>query len=62
MSVLEFHDQVGLWDRRRETAIQASKKERQKKNLFIARQSQFCRNDATDATGSPAVQGDSQKA
>lgn len=28
MSVLEFYTQVGLWDCRRETAIQASKKER----------------------------------
>jgi hypothetical protein len=38
MSVLEFCTQVGLWDGRRETAIQPSKKER-KKHLFIARQS-----------------------
>lgn len=56
MSVLEFHTQVGLWDCRRETAIQASKKER-KKHLFTARQSRLCGNDATDATSSPAVRG-----
>lgn len=54
MSILEFSMQVGLWDRRRDTAIQASKKEG-KKHLFIARQSPLCGNDATDATGSPAV-------
>lgn len=33
MSILEFYTQVGLWDRGRETAIQASKKEG-KKNVY----------------------------
>lgn len=54
MSILEFYTQVGLWDRRREIAIQASKKER-KKHLFIARQNLLYGNHATDATSSPAV-------
>lgn len=33
MSILEFSMQVGLWDRRRETAIQASKKEGKKTSI-----------------------------
>lgn len=33
MSILEFYTQVGLRDRRRETAIQASKKEREKTSI-----------------------------
>lgn len=55
MSILEFYTQVSLWDRRRETAIQTSKKDREK-HLFTARQSLLFGNDATDATSSPAGQ------
>lgn len=55
MSILEFYTQVGLWDRRRETAIQTSKKDREK-HLFTARQNLLFGNDATDATSSPAGQ------
>lgn len=46
--------QARLWDCRRETAIQASKKER-KKRLFIARQAALRKRCYQNATGSPAV-------
>lgn len=54
MSILEFYTQVGLRDRRRETAIQASKKER--KNIYSMPDTAYRK-----ATSSPAVRESLEK-